>query len=429
MADGGGELPDAAAELESRVSGLADVPDVLTESAFRLLDQLAECVLVVRPISDSRGQLIDFVIDHVNPGYPDPAGRAPGELIGQGLRSIYPAGGRAYPAGGLGEPLFAAAERVLAVGAARHEPGFLAGLAAHDEPDAPHPADLRGTVFNGRVILTWRRVRTALPEMHRSRRSDYRAQRALAQTRDLLADSEQRAAEEHELAVRLQRAIMPSGCHPIGTAGVDIAVRYRPAEPGSLVAGDWWDTLELPGGDLLLVIGDIAGHGIDAVTGMVAMRNALRGLAVTGARPSELISHLNVSACNFTEGITGTVVCCRYSPKSRALRWARAGHLPPVLVRDGRAATLPMPDGLLLGMDPDAAYEEVGLQLRSADTLLLYTDGLVERRAASISDALTDFAAAAVPAGPDANSTADRILARACADTGDDACLVAVRIL
>jgi hypothetical protein len=417
MADGGAELPDAAAELESRVGGLAEVSDMLADSAFRLLDQLAECVLVVRPISDPSGQLIDFVIDHVNAGYPDPAGRAPGELIGQGLRSL------------LGEPLFAAAERVLAVGAARHEPGFLAGLATHDEPDAPHPADLRGTVFGGRVILTWRRVRGGLPETHRSRRSDYRAQRALAQTRDLLADSEQRAAEEHELAIRLQRAIMPSGRHPVGTAGVDIAVRYRPAEVGSLVAGDWWDTLELPGGDLLIVIGDIAGHGIDAVTGMVAMRNALRGLAVTGARPSELISHLNVGACNFTEGITGTVVCCQYSPKSRVLRWARAGHLPPVLVRDGVANTLPMPDGLLLGMDPDATYQEIGLQLRSSDTLLLYTDGLVERRAASISDALTDFAAAAAPAGPDANSTADRILAQACADTGDDACLVAVRIL
>jgi serine phosphatase RsbU (regulator of sigma subunit) len=110
------------------------------------------------------------------------------------------------------------------------------------------------------------------------------------------------------------------------------------------------------------------------------------------------------------------------------LRWARAGHLPPVLVRDDVADALPMPDGLLLGMDPDAVYQEVGLQLRPGDTLLLYTDGLIERRAASISDALTEFAAAAVPAGPDADSTADRILAQASADTGDDACLVAVRI-
>jgi hypothetical protein len=418
MADGA-ELPDAAAERDPLAASLADVPDPSTDAAFRLLDQLAECVLAARPISDSHGQLIDFVIDHVNPGYPDPVPR-----VGQSLRTAYPAA-----AGGIGEPLFTAAERVLGGGAARHEPGLLAGLAGYDEPDAVRLADLRGTVFGGRVVLTWRRVRTGPAAAPPSHRSDYRAQRALAQTRDLLADSEQRAAEEHELAIRLQRAIMPSGGHPVGTPGVDIAVRYRPAEAGSLVAGDWWDTLELPGGDLLIVIGDIAGHGIDAVTGMVAMRNALRGLAATGAGASQLISHLNVGACNFTEGITGTVVCCQYSPGSRVLRWARAGHLPPVLVRDGVADALPMPDGLLLGMDADAAYQEVELQLRSGDTLLLYTDGLIERRAASISDALTDFAAAAVPAGPDANSTADRILAQASADTGDDACLVAVRIL
>ena len=111
------------------------------------------------------------------------------------------------------------------------------------------------------------------------------------------------------------------------------------------------------------------------------------------------------------------------------LRWARAGHLPPVLVRDGAAEMLPLPAGVLLGLDPDAEYEEATLPLRSGDTLLMFTDGLIERRADSISDALREFTAAAVPAGPDAASHADRILDSASSDTGDDACLVAVRLL
>ena len=64
-----------------------------------------------------------------------------------------------------------------------------------------------------------------------------------------------------------------------------MAARYRPAGPGNLVSGDWYDTVPLPSGDVLLVVGDIAGHGIDAVTGMVALRNCLRGLAITGAGP------------------------------------------------------------------------------------------------------------------------------------------------
>ena len=256
----------------------------------------------------------------------------------------------------------------------------------------------------------------------------YHTQVALAATQDRLADSEQRAAQERQLGLRLQRAIMPEDEPPVATVGVEVAVRYRPAEQGRLVAGDWYDALLLPDKELLLVVGDITGHGIDAVTGMIAARNALRGLAATGAGPAELLKHLNYAACHLTEGIAGTVVCGRYDPRTRLLRWARAGHLPPVLVRDGTAEQLPLPDGVLLGVDPDAEYEEVTLALRGGDTLLLYTDGLIERRADSISDALREFTAAAVPAGDSVEAHADRILAGALSDTGDDACLVAVRI-
>ena len=185
--------------------------------------------------------------------------------------------------------------------------------------------------------------------------AQYHTQVALAATRDQLADSEQRAAEEHQLALRLQQAIMAQDEPPVAAARVDIAVRYRPVEPGHLVGGDWYDVLTLPGDDLLIVVGDITGHGIDAVTGMVAARNALRGLAATEEGPAELLGHLNYAACHLTEGIAGTVVCGRYDPQTRVLRWARAGHLPPVLVRDGAARALPLPDGVLLGLDPDAA--------------------------------------------------------------------------
>jgi serine phosphatase RsbU (regulator of sigma subunit) len=251
----------------------------------------------------------------------------------------------------------------------------------------------------------------------------------LAETRGLLASCEQRAAEEHELALQLQRAIMPAGSRLVAAAGVvDISARCRPARPTALVAGDWYDALQVPGGDLLFVVGDIAGHGIEAVTGMVAARGALRGLAATGADPDELLGQLNYAACVFTEGLTGTVVCGRYSPRTRVLRWARAGHLPPVLVRGDAAALQPLPDGMLLGVAVEAKYEQRCLQLCSGDTLLFYTDGLIERRAASITDGLAEFAAAAVPADRDLDAHVARILARAASDTNDDACLLAVRI-
>src|SRR5580698_750850 len=135
---------------------------------------------------------------------------------------------------------------------------------------------------------------------------------------------------------------------------------------------------------------------------MVAARNSPRGLAITGAGPAELLRMLNGVMCHLTSGVVGTVVCGLYSPDTRLLRWARAGHLPPVLVRNGTARTLPLPGGVLLGMDPDAEYEEATQSLESGDRLLLFTDGLIERRGDSIGDVLEEFVAAVTPGAPKA---------------------------
>jgi serine phosphatase RsbU (regulator of sigma subunit) len=179
---------------------------------------------------------------------------------------------------------------------------------------------------------------------------------------------------------------------------------------------------------VLLVVGDIAGHGLDAVTGMVAVRNSLRGLAITGAGPATLLDWLNSAAAHVTDGVLGTVVCGIYDPAGRSLRWARAGHLPPVLVREGRAEQLPLPEGLLLGADPDASYTEELTSLRLGDTLLLFTDGLIERRDEPIDDALRALLQAASRPVGDIGGYADHLLGEAASNTGDDACLVAVRV-
>ena len=152
--------------------------------------------------------------------------------------------------------------------------------------------------------------------------ADYHTQVAFAATRDRLADTEEWAEEEHRLALRLQQAITPRTAVPVPTPGLDVAARYRPAGSGSLVSGDWYDTVPLPGGQIFLAVGDIAGHGIDAVTGMVALRNCLRGLAITGAGPAALLDWLNKIAFHLTDGIIGTAVCGLFDPQSRSLRWA-----------------------------------------------------------------------------------------------------------
>ncbi len=484
-----------------------------------LLDDLAESVLVLRALRDTDGQVTDFSVEHVSPGYEDPEGRTGADLTGLTLLE-------AYPASVSGQGLFARAVQVLADGTPQHVPGplgdlrlarFYDGVAVtwHHEgsagtmlldhaqrvgrlggweenlvtgavrwtdsafglfgltsrPGAEIPlADLPSYVmaadrpevkrFRQRLLERREAATATFRVVHPDDRSirqirvfaepvidaagsvvalrgafqdvsaHYHTQVALAATRDQLA-------EEHLLAMRLQQAIMPPDALPVEAAGIDVAVRYRPAGQGYLVGGDWYDTLLLPDNGVLLVVGDVAGHGIDAVTGMVAARNSLRGLAITGAGPADLLRMLNGVMCHLTSGVIGTVVCGLYQPETRVLHWARAGHLPPILMRGGAARELPLPGGVLLGMDPDACYEEAIQPLEPGDTVLLFTDGLIERRGDSIEEVLGEFvatvAAGAKAAGPDASESAaaaqaDRILAGAASDTGDDACLVVVRL-
>ncbi|MEW2418036.1 SpoIIE family protein phosphatase [Streptomyces sp. NPDC046866] len=258
---------------------------------------------------------------------------------------------------------------------------------------------------------------------------------ALAATRDQLAQTEQQAAERSRLVLQLQHAIMPPARGPQDLHDLHVAVRYRPAEKDHLVGGDWYDTLSLPSGGVLLCVGDVAGHGIEAATGMVALRNALRGLAATGAGPAQLLTWLNSVTHHLTESLTATAACGIYDPATRRLRWARAGHPPPVLLRDGRAETLPQIGGILLGVLDQADYEEDEVHLQPGDTLVMYTDGLIERRDQSLATSLTNLLALTEQAVADPGGTPgsleahlDHLLRYSASDTDDDTCLVGVSV-
>lgn len=251
---------------------------------------------------------------------------------------------------------------------------------------------------------------------------------ALAATRDQLAHTEQESAELNRLALQLQHAIMPPTRDPFDVPGLEVAVRYRPAETDSLVGGDWYDAVTLPSKKILLCVGDIAGHGIEAATGMVVLRNAMRGLAVTGAGPGQLLSWLNIVAHHLTKQVTATAVCGLYDPQERVLRWARAGHLPPVLVRGDEASTLPLLGGMLLGAVAEAEYAEGEVLLSPGDTLMMYTDGLVERRDTAVQESLQHLLAAAGQPAPSLERRLDSLLTHSRSDTDDDTCLIGIRV-
>ncbi|HVK26263.1 MAG TPA: SpoIIE family protein phosphatase [Actinokineospora sp.] len=258
--------------------------------------------------------------------------------------------------------------------------------------------------------------------------AQYWTEVALAATRDQLASTEQESAERNRLARQLQQAIMPPTHDPLELPDLRVGVRYRPAEKDHLVGGDWYDALVLPSGQVMVSVGDIAGHGIEAATGMVVLRNALRGLAVTGAPPAQLLTWLNNVACGLSGGIHATALCGLYDPATRVLRWARAGHLPPVLASGGRAATLPLIKGLMFGVRPDVAYEEGVVRLREHDLLVLYTDGLIERRDASIDETMDHLRGLVGAESDDLDRCLDRLLAEGDGDTDDDACIVGIQL-
>ncbi|WP_261575828.1 SpoIIE family protein phosphatase [Frankia gtarii] len=257
--------------------------------------------------------------------------------------------------------------------------------------------------------------------------SHYRTQVVLDATRHQLADSEARAAGQHRLALTLQRALLPGSDEAVEASGLAVAVRYRPAEQKHLVGGDWYDAVTLPSGDVLLAVGDVAGHSIRTVAGMVTLRNSLRGLAVTGAGPAQLLHWLNRVTYHLTDDITATVICGLYRPSDHTLRWAHAGHLPPVLVRGGTASMLAQPEGLLLGVEPDATYEETVHHLASEDILLLFTDGLIERRGTGLDTSLAALLRIAAQRQPDVARQADHVLAHTTPDTDDDTCLIVIQ--
>ncbi|EFC84518.1 SpoIIE family protein phosphatase [Parafrankia sp. EUN1f] len=271
-------------------------------------------------------------------------------------------------------------------------------------------------------------TRTAVRGAYQDITAAYGAHVALAAIRDRLAEAERLSEDRQRIALRLQQAIIATSAPLPRSARLDIAVRYRPAEQDDLVGGDWYSAVTMPTGDVLLVVGDVAGHGIDAVTAMVNLRYSLRGLAVTGAGPAQLLGWLNTITHHLTDQVTGTAICGRYDPLTRTLRWSQAGHLPPVLLRDGRARHLPVPEGILLGVVDDAEYEERTTVLERDDILLMFTDGLVERRGTSLDESMEALFRLAERQVDDVEAYADHLLAGAASDTDDDTCLIAVHI-
>jgi serine phosphatase RsbU (regulator of sigma subunit)/PAS domain-containing protein len=259
--------------------------------------------------------------------------------------------------------------------------------------------------------------------------AEYHTEVALTATFDQLTAVRAQATLRHRLVLQLQQAIVPEMPSLTKLPGLSVAARYRPAAQEYRVGGDWYDILPLPDGKVLMAVGDIAGHGIDAATGMIALRNALRGLAFTGRSPARLMAWLNDVTLHTAGHPTATALCALYDPGDRTLRWASAGHLPILLLRHGTARLLEPPRDILLGATHAPVYQEATTQLRRGDTLLLFTDGLIERRHDGLDEGLAALRRTAEKLTTrQVDEQVDQLLRDATGDTDDDTSLIAVRV-
>ncbi|GAA2211482.1 hypothetical protein GCM10009850_069420 [Nonomuraea monospora] len=258
-----------------------------------------------------------------------------------------------------------------------------------------------------------------------------RAERMVSESRRQLLEARERAAEDRHVMLALREAILPEPDGCLDLPQTRIAVRYVPAEKTANLGGDWFEAAPAPDGRQLLAIGDVSGHGLPAISRMAQLRHALVGLAMTGQAANRLLDWLNQLVLHQLKDTTATAIIGHFDPQTRVFAWGQAGNLAPILVRDGVASQLPQPRGVLLGAASGSPYELATTRLHPGDLLLMFTDGLVERRTRDI-DVGLDLAmtAARKVDCQDLEESLDRLLA----DIGgpnpeDDACLLAVGVL
>jgi serine phosphatase RsbU (regulator of sigma subunit) len=238
-------------------------------------------------------------------------------------------------------------------------------------------------------------------------------------------------AQQAGIAATLQRALLTD--LPAVT-DLELAAHYQPAGHAAEVGGDWYDAFPLPGGDLVLVVGDVTGHDIQAAASMGELRNMLRALAVDrpGEDPGSILCRLDTAHDHLGLADSATAVLARLHPAADNiwhLTWSAAGHPPPLLITPG-GQTRYLTDGhaMLIGVRPDTPRPVATLPLPPGATVLLYTDGLVESRLQDLDTGLARLRRHAATHHAQPLPQLCATLARVLGDTRDDITLIAARV-
>jgi serine phosphatase RsbU (regulator of sigma subunit)/anti-sigma regulatory factor (Ser/Thr protein kinase) len=248
----------------------------------------------------------------------------------------------------------------------------------------------------------------------------------LAADRIAMALDHSRLLAERNVVLTLQHSMLPERLPEV--PGLTLAARYRPGG-GGLVGGDWYDAVPLPGGGVALAMGDVVSRGVRAAGVMGQVRHALRTFAVEGAPADRLVERLAGVVRSLERREMVTLAYVTVDPDARELRYVSAGHPPPLVIEDGVPRFLEERRAPPLGAVAHPRYDEATAAVAPGALIVLYTDGLVERRDRTLDDGLDRLAAVAAAAGPDPESVC-QALTGSLVDEGthDDVAIIVARV-
>ncbi|WP_410813012.1 SpoIIE family protein phosphatase [Micromonospora sp. 067-2] len=285
------------------------------------------------------------------------------------------------------------------------------GVRAEADAGGPTPtapsfvAELTGTTGEPLGDLqVWRPARD-------DAQADEAALTTLARLVGVRLENAQLYEAEHRIATTLQHSLLPRTLPQL--PGALVASRYLPGSADVEVGGDWYDVLALEDDELVLVIGDVVGKGVQAAAAMGQLRNGLRAYLLEGFDPGDSLTRLNRLVGSIERRSFATVVCLVFDPHTGRLRYASAGHPSPLLIRGGDVAFLhDRALGPPVGAIPHTTYQTVEGELPAGSRLLLYTDGLIEDRQLDMDAALAQLRADAATPGEHVSDLVDAVVER-----------------
>jgi GAF domain-containing protein/anti-sigma regulatory factor (Ser/Thr protein kinase) len=257
---------------------------------------------------------------------------------------------------------------------------------------------------------------------------DLRFAEELAHRAGVAVDNSRLYDREHRAAVTLQQSLLPRQLPEV--PGVEFAARYLPATSELDVGGDWYDAIPLGDGSVGVAVGDVVGHGVEAAAVMGQFRNALRAYVLDGRGPDAAVEQLNRLTRTFDQNDMATLVYVVIDTASGGFRFVRAGHPPPLIRNvDGGVMQLNGVGALPVGVAPNVRYPATAMRLEPGATLLLYTDGLVERRGEPLEAGIEKLERVLADAPEPLEDLCDHLLSVLApgVERDDDICLLAIR--